>query len=116
MLLLLVLGMLEVLVVLVVLKELVVFVRGKFETVKSQNFFWGKIIESKKKFFGAKRNLIILKTKSKIHLYFGVVHSIIPLFENLHKENKIREREQCLLYTETRALQIHFVCLLPTFR
>ena len=40
MLLLLVLGMLE---VLVVLKELVVFVRGKFERVKSQNFFWGKL-------------------------------------------------------------------------
>ena len=34
MLLLLVLGMLEVLVVLVVLKELVVFVRGKFERVR----------------------------------------------------------------------------------
>ena len=42
MLLLLVLGMLE---VLVVLKELVVFVRGKFERVKAPNFFWGKIIE-----------------------------------------------------------------------
>ena len=55
MLLLLVLGMLEVLVVLVVLKELVVFVRGKFERVKSPNFFWGKIIESKKKIFGAKK-------------------------------------------------------------
>ena len=51
MLLLLVLGMLEVLVVLVVLKELVVFVRGKFERVKSPNFFWEKIIESKKKIF-----------------------------------------------------------------
>ena len=76
MLLLLVLEMLE---VLVVLKELVVFVRGKFERVKSPNFFWGKIIESKKKMFGAKRNLKILKTKSKIHLYFRVVHSIIPL-------------------------------------
>ena len=42
MLLLLVLGMQEVLVVLVVLKELVVFERGKFERVKSQNFFWGE--------------------------------------------------------------------------
>ena len=61
MLLLLVLGMLE---VLVVLKELVVFVRGKFEKVKSPNFFWGKIIESKKKFFGAKKNQKILKTNS----------------------------------------------------
>ena len=76
MLLLLVLGMLE---VLVVLKELVVFVRGKFEKVKSPNFFGGKIIESKKNFFGAKKNLKILKTKSKIHFYFRVVHSIIPL-------------------------------------
>ena len=56
MLLLLVLGMLEVLVVLVVLKELVVFVRGKFERVKSQNFFLGKIKESKKKILGAKKN------------------------------------------------------------
>ena len=68
MLLLLVLGMLEVLVVLVVLvvlKELAVFVRGKFETVKPQNFFWGKIIESKKKVFGLKTNLKILKTKVK---------------------------------------------------
>ena len=80
MLLLLVLGMLE---VLVVLKELVVFVRGKFERVKSLNFFWGKIIESKKKIFGAKKNLKILKTKSKIHLYFRVVHSIIPLVTKL---------------------------------
>ena len=76
MLLLLVLGMLE---VLVVLKELVVFVRGKFERVKSPNFFWGKIIESKKKIFGAKKNQKILKMKSKIHIYFRVVHSIIPL-------------------------------------
>ena len=70
MLLLLVLGMLEVLVVLVVLKELVVFVRGKFERVKSLNFFFGKIIESEKKTFGAKNNLKIHKTKPKIHLYF----------------------------------------------
>ena len=76
MLLLLVLGMQE---VLVVLKELVVFVRGKFERVKSPNFFSGKIIESKKKIFGAKKNLKYLKTKSKIHLYFRVVHSSIPL-------------------------------------
>ena len=65
MLLLLVLGMQEVLVVLVVLKELVVFVRGKFETVKSPNFFWEKIVESKKKNFGAKKDLKIFKTKSK---------------------------------------------------
>ena len=66
--------MLEVLVVLVVLKELVVFVGGIFERVKSPNFFWGKIIESKKKIFGAKKDLKILKTKSKIHLYYRVLH------------------------------------------
>ena len=41
MLLLLVLGMLEVLVVLVVLKELMVFVGDIFEKVKSPNFFFG---------------------------------------------------------------------------
>ena len=39
---------LEVLVVLVVLKELLVFKRGNFEWVKSPNFFLGKIIEYKK--------------------------------------------------------------------
>ena len=55
MLLLLVLGMLEVLVVLVVLKELVVFVGGIFGRVKSPNFFCGKIIESTKKTFGPKK-------------------------------------------------------------
>ena len=38
----LVLGMLKVLVVLVGLKKLVVFERGKFERVKSPNFFWEK--------------------------------------------------------------------------
>ena len=75
----LVLVMLEVLVVLMVLKELVVFVIGKFERVKSPNFFGGEIIESKKKIFGEKKNLQILKTKSLIHLYFRVVHIIIPL-------------------------------------
>ena len=54
-LLLLVLEMQEVLVVLVVLKELVVFVRGKFERVKSLNFFGGKTIESNKKIFSPKK-------------------------------------------------------------
>jgi Na+-transporting methylmalonyl-CoA/oxaloacetate decarboxylase gamma subunit len=44
-----VLGMLKVLVVLVVLEELVVFVGCIIERVKSQNFLWGKISESKKK-------------------------------------------------------------------
>ena len=51
MLLLLVLGMLEVMVVLVVLKELVVFVRGIFERVKSPQKNLGKIIKSKKEKF-----------------------------------------------------------------
>ena len=53
MLLLLVLGTMEVLVVLMVLEELVVFVGGIFERVKSLTFFLEKIIESKKKMFGA---------------------------------------------------------------
>ena len=54
MLLLLVLGVLEVLLLLVVLKELVMFVGGSFERVKSPNSM-GKIIESKKKIFSAKK-------------------------------------------------------------
>ena len=70
-----VLGMLE---VLVVLKELVVFVGRKFERGKFPNFR-EKIIESKKNFFGWKTTLNIHKTKSKIHLDFRVLHSIIPL-------------------------------------
>ena len=57
MLLLLVLGMLEVLVVLVVLEELVVFVGGIFERVKSPNFFFEKIKESIKKICGETKNL-----------------------------------------------------------
>ena len=52
MLLLLVLGMIE---VLVVLEELVVFVGGIFEEVKSPNLFFEKIIASKKNFFGGKQ-------------------------------------------------------------
>ena len=79
MLLLLVLGMLDVLVVQVVLKELMVFVGGIFERVKSPNFFGGKYIESKKNNFGPKKDPKIPNTKSKIHLYFRVVHSIISL-------------------------------------
>ena len=65
--------------VLVMLKELVVFVGGIFEMVKSQNFFWWTIRESKNRIFCANKNLKILKAKSKIHLYFRVLHSIIPL-------------------------------------
>ena len=73
------LEVLEVLVVLVVLEDLVVFVGGIFERVKSSNIFWEKIIESKKKTVGAQENLKILQTKSKIHLDFRYLHSIIPL-------------------------------------
>ena len=74
--LLLLLGML---VVLVVLKELVVFVEDVFETVKSQNVFWGKIIEYKRKFLTHKKILKSLRESQKIHLYFRVLHSVIPL-------------------------------------
>ena len=84
MLLLLALGILEVLVVLVVLKELMVFLGGIFERVKSPNFFGGKITESKKKIVGAKKDLKILMTTSIIHLYFRVVHSIIPYYSLLY--------------------------------
>ena len=63
MLLLLVLGMMEVLVMLVVLEDLVVFVGGIFERFKSPNLFLEKIMESKKKIFGAKTNSKILETK-----------------------------------------------------
>ena len=52
---------------------------GIFERVKSPNFFCGKIIESIEKIFGTKKDLRILKSKSKIHLNFRVLHSIIPL-------------------------------------
>ena len=41
----LVLGMLEVPVLLVLLEELVVFVEGIFETNKSPNFFFKKIVD-----------------------------------------------------------------------
>ena len=71
--------MLEVVVLLVVLKEVVVFVGGIFERIKSPIFFVGKIIETNKKNFCAKKDLKFLKTKSKINLYFRVLHSIIPL-------------------------------------
>ena len=68
-----------VLVVLMVLEELAVFVGGIFENGISPKKIFKKFIESKKKIFGAKKNPKILKTKSKIHLYFRVVHSSIPL-------------------------------------
>ena len=74
MLLLLVVGML---VVLVVLEELVVFVEGILKVLyfqkKCENF-----IESKKTILGAKKSKKSL-TRSKIHLYFKVLHSSIPL-------------------------------------
>ena len=75
----LVMRMMVVLVVLMVLEELVVFVGGIFENGISKNLFYKIFVESVKKFFGAKKNLKILKTKSKIHLYFRVVHSSVPL-------------------------------------
>ena len=53
MLLLLVLGMLEVLVVLVVLEELMMFVGGIFERVKSKNYFF-KLYNPKRKFLTQK--------------------------------------------------------------
>ena len=43
--------------VLVVIKEMVVFIGGIFERIKSPNFFGGKIIESKKKIIGAKKKI-----------------------------------------------------------
>ena len=61
-----------------VLTDLVVFVGGIFESVKSPNFLWGEIIESPPQKNGAK-DLKILKMTSKIHLYFRVLHIIIPL-------------------------------------
>ena len=71
--------MMVVLVVLVLLEELVVFVGGIFENRNPRLKKNKKFVESKKKIFGAKKNLKILKTKSKIHIYFRVVHSSIPL-------------------------------------
>ena len=68
MLLLLVLGMLE---VQVVLNELVLFVGAIFESIKPTIFFGEKIyrIQQTNKNW-RKKDLKILKTKSKIHLYF----------------------------------------------
>ena len=74
----LVMRMMVVLVLLMVLEELVVFVGGIFEKSISSIKKNKKFIESKKKIFGGEKNLKILKTKSKIHLYFRVVHSSIP--------------------------------------
>ena len=48
--------MLDVLVVLVVLKEQVIFVGGIFGRVQSPNFFGGEIIESIKKICGPKKS------------------------------------------------------------
>ena len=55
MLLLLVLGMLEVLVLLVVLKEVVVFVGGIFGRVNPQPFFWENLRSNKEKFWRKKK-------------------------------------------------------------
>ena len=77
MLLLLVMRMLVVLVVLMVLEELVVFVGGIFENSISP--IKKKKIKNPKRKFLAQKNLKILQTKSKIHLYFRVLHNSIPL-------------------------------------
>ena len=73
MLLLFVMGML------LVLEELVVFVGGMFENVITPTKICEKFIESKKEILDTKKNQKILKTESKIHLYFRVLHSSIPL-------------------------------------
>ena len=70
--------MMVVLVVLMVLDDLVVFLGGIFENSISPILKNKKFLESKRKLF-AQKNLKIIKTKSKIHLYFRVVHSSIPL-------------------------------------
>ena len=81
-LLLLVLGMLVVLVVLmvlvvlVVLEELVVF---EGEIFKRSISLKKQILEFKKKNCVANKSKKVLRTKSKIHLYFRVLHSIMPL-------------------------------------
>ena len=75
MLLLLVLEMLE---VLLVLKELVVFVKVNLKGL-NPHFFYGKLYYPKRKFLVQKKNQKILRTKSKLHINFRVVHSIIPL-------------------------------------
>ena len=74
-LLLLVLG---ILVVLVVLEELVVFEGEIFKRGISLNFFFFSL-EFKKKICGVNKIQKVLRTKSKIYLYFGVLHSIMPL-------------------------------------
>ena len=55
-------GMLE---VLVVLKEMMVFIGGIFERVKSPNFFGGKTMNSKKKLFDPKKNIKNLRQSQK---------------------------------------------------
>ena len=78
------LEVLEVLVVLVmlgVLEELLVYVGGIFERVKSLNFFLRKFKIKKIKLLALKTTK---KTKSKIYLHFRVLHSIIPFLDNVH--------------------------------
>ena len=77
--LLLVMGMLVVLVLLMVLEELAVYVGGIFENIISPNCGCEQFIEYRKKIFCTNKNLKILKTKSKIHRYFRVIHISIPL-------------------------------------
>ena len=95
MLLLLVLGMLE---VLVVLKDLVVFVGGVFERVKSPPKIGGNYRIHKEKRCRNK-NLKTHKTKSKVHLYFTVLHSIIPLKKNNLNLERLIGRSYQLAYS-----------------
>ena len=86
-----------VLVVLMVLEELVVLVGGIYENSISPIKKEEEFIEFKKKIFGAKKNLKIIKTKSKIHLYFRVGHSSIPLLCTFSREkNSMAKNDACV--------------------
>ena len=82
----LVMRMMVVLVVLMVLEELVVFVGG-ISKIGYPQLKKSKINRIQKESFWRKKHLKILKTKSKIHLYFRVVRSSIPLVTTLKNSN-----------------------------
>ena len=71
--------LLLVLQMLVVLVVLVIFVGRIFERVKTSKLFFEIILESKIEISCHKKIQKIPKTKSKIHLDFRVLQSIIPL-------------------------------------
>ena len=79
MLLLLVLGMMEVLVMLVVLEDLVVFVGGIFERFKSPNLFLEKIWNPKRKFSAQKQIQKSLKQSKKSTLTLDTFIALFPL-------------------------------------